>query len=84
VVAFGLNYLGVDCRALDKVCRNPLDPHRVSDELLKWHFRQSVLANMKGAGEPLFEHDFSGKDIVQEIREGPCAKERFSLSWRPD
>jgi hypothetical protein len=51
----------------------------VSDELLKWHFRQSVLANMKGAGEPLFEHEFSGKDIVQEIREGPCAKERFEL-----
>jgi len=28
---------------------NPLRP---VDELLRWHFRQAVLTNMKGAGEP--------------------------------
>ncbi|KAJ5124092.1 uncharacterized protein N7515_007917 [Penicillium bovifimosum] len=39
---------GVDGRTLDLVCRNPADPHRVSDDLLGWHFRQSVLANMRG------------------------------------
>ncbi|KAF8434904.1 hypothetical protein BGX38DRAFT_1218585 [Terfezia claveryi] len=37
------------------------DPHRVSDEVLRWHFRQNVLANMRGAGEPVFEHDLVGK-----------------------
>lgn len=28
------------------------------DQLLRWHFRQAVLANMRGAGEPVFENDF--------------------------
>ncbi|KAI5811158.1 HNH endonuclease-domain-containing protein [Peziza echinospora] len=80
IVVFGVDILVLDGRTLDPVCRNPEDPHRVSDELLRWHFRQSVLANMRGAGEPTFEHDFPpGTDIMKEIREGPCAKERFEL-----
>lgn len=24
----------------------------------RWHFRQAVLANMRGAGQPVFENDF--------------------------
>ena len=31
------------------------------------------------AGEPVFEHDFTNKDMVKEIYEGPCGKERFEL-----
>jgi len=27
-------------------------PDRPVDQLLRWHFRQAVLANMRGAGEP--------------------------------
>ena len=76
---FDDDLLGIDGRSLDPVCRNPEDPHRVSDELLRWHFRQSVLANMRGAGEPVFEHDFVDKDMVKEISEGPYGKERFEL-----
>ena len=56
----------VDGRVLNPVCRNPNDPHRVSDELLRWHFRQSVFVNMRGAGEPIFEHD-PGGDTIWEI-----------------
>jgi len=78
-VVFDDDIYGFDGRTLDYICRDPEDPHRVSDELLRWHFRQSVLANMRGAGEPVFEHDFTGKDMMEEIREGPCAKERFEL-----
>lgn len=29
---------------------------------------------MRGAGEPVFENDFVGKDMRKELREGPCAK----------
>lgn len=79
VVVFDDDLLGIDGRRLDPVCRNVEDPHRVSDELLRWHFRQSVLANMRGAGEPVFEHDFTGTDMVKEISEGPRGKERFEL-----
>ncbi|KAN0079769.1 hypothetical protein V8E54_004983, partial [Elaphomyces granulatus] len=32
--------LGVDGRTLDPVC---YDPDRVSDDLLRWHFRQSIV-----------------------------------------
>ena len=33
------------------------DPRCPPDELFRWHSRQAVLANMKGAGEPIFEFD---------------------------
>ncbi|KAI5791713.1 HNH endonuclease-domain-containing protein [Peziza echinospora] len=80
VIVFDEDYLGIDGRVLDPVCRDADDVHHVADDLLRWHYRQSVLANMRGAGEPIFEHDFPpGTDMVREIREGPCAKERFEL-----
>ena len=54
---------------------NPLRP---PDQLLRWHFRQAILTNMKGAGEPTFEHDFPlGSDIMEDIRNGPKAAERM-------
>lgn len=56
------------------------DPQRPSDDLLRWHFKQAVLANMKGVGEPHFEHDFPpGSDIVNEILCGPKAAERMEF-----
>ena len=62
------------------MCRHPDDPHRVSDHILRWHFRQSVLANVRGAGEPLFEDDFPpATDIMREIEKGPLSEERFEL-----
>ena len=49
-------------------------------DLLRWHFQQAVLANMRGAGEPCFETDFPpGSDILREIREGPKAAERMEF-----
>lgn len=48
-MCLGPDKFGVDGRILDS--------GRVSDEILRWHFRQAVLANMKGAGDPVFEHD---------------------------
>ena len=51
---------------------------RPADELLRWHFRQAVLANVRGAGEPTFENDFPpGSDIMGDIRSGPKAAERM-------
>jgi len=71
---------GIDGRSLDFVCRDPANIHRVSDELLRWHFRQSVLANMRSEGEPVFEHDFpGGSDEVAEIGLGPCGRERLGM-----
>ena len=34
---------------------------------------------MRGAGEPIFEHDFSGGDMIGVISKEPYAKER--LEW---
>lgn len=80
IVVFDVDLDGLDGRILDPVCRDPDDPHRVSDHILRWHFRQSVLANVRCAGEPLFEDDFPpGTDIMGEIEKGPLPKERFEL-----
>ncbi|KAA8642529.1 HNH endonuclease signature motif containing protein [Aspergillus tanneri] len=80
ITSFIPDVVGVDGRTLDPVCRDPADPNHISDHLLRWHFRQSVLGNMRGAGEPSFEHDFpSGSDMLKEIREGPFPVERFEM-----
>ncbi|GIJ98715.1 hypothetical protein Aspvir_000835 [Aspergillus viridinutans] len=80
IIYFGYDHFDVDGRALDPVCRKENDPNRVADELLRWHFRQSVLANMKGIGEPIWEHDFPpGTDMIKEIVQGPKPAERMEL-----
>jgi hypothetical protein len=57
-----------------------IHPQRPIDELLRWHFRQAVLTNMKGAGEPIFEHDFPpGSDMMGEILRGPRAADRMEF-----
>lgn len=54
------------------------DPARPVIQLLRWHFRQAVLANMRGVGEPIFEHDFPpGSDILGDIRGGPLGPQRM-------
>lgn len=69
----GIEGTSLDRRLLD-------DPRRPAPELLRWHFRQAVLANMRGSGEPIFEHDFPpGSDIMGEIRAGPKAAERMEF-----
>jgi hypothetical protein len=56
------------------------NPQRPVDQLLGWHFRQAVFANMRGAGEPLFEDDFPpGSDMVGQILRGPKAAERMEF-----
>ncbi|MCJ1325266.1 hypothetical protein MMC10_001928 [Thelotrema lepadinum] len=56
------------------------NPLRTPDQLLRWHFRQAVLTNMKGVGEPVFEHQFdSGANIMGDIRNGPKAAERMEF-----
>ncbi|EGC48544.1 conserved hypothetical protein [Histoplasma capsulatum var. duboisii H88] len=80
IISFGPDILEVDGRILDPICRNPNDSNRVSDEILRWHFRQAVLANMKGAGDPVFESDFSpGTDMIADICKGPANKQRFEM-----
>ncbi|KAK9244174.1 HNH endonuclease-domain-containing protein [Lipomyces tetrasporus] len=51
IVCFSTDPFRVGGRTLDPICRVPNDERSVRDELLRWHFRQSVLVNMRGAGE---------------------------------
>jgi hypothetical protein len=80
IMVFTPGVTGIDGRILDPVCRDPANLHRVSDEILRWHFRQTVLANMRGAGEPIFEHDFPpGTAMLAGLRAEPYGKERFEM-----
>jgi len=84
VVVLDTDPCGYDGRILDPVCRNPNDPHHVSNELPKRHSRLSVLANMRGAGELIFEHDFPpGNYTLDEIPVCPDSRERFGLEMAP-
>ncbi|KAI5783169.1 hypothetical protein DFH27DRAFT_592696 [Peziza echinospora] len=79
IVAFDDDMFEGDGKVFHEACRNPSDLHCVLGELLRWHFRQSVLANMRGVGEPIFEHDFGGLDMIGEISEGRYGKERLDM-----
>jgi len=58
------------------------DPQRPVDEVLRWHFRQAVLANMRGQGEPVFETDLPpGSDVIGEILSGPKPDERMEFEF---
>jgi hypothetical protein len=74
-----------DGRCLDDQYLDPqfiAHPDRPPNKLFRWHFRQAVLANMKGAGEPNFEHDFPpGSDMLGDIRDGPKAAERMEFEF---
>ncbi|PLN82432.1 hypothetical protein BDW42DRAFT_166807 [Aspergillus taichungensis] len=79
-ISFMEDTFGLYGRILDPVCRDPVDPNRVSDPILRWLFRPSVLGNLRGPGEPSFEHDFSpSSDMLREIRQGPFSVERFEM-----
>jgi hypothetical protein len=51
---------------------------RPADELLRWHFRQSVLANMRGDGEVLYESDIES-DFIEDFLAGPKPAERMEF-----
>ncbi|KAH8674455.1 HNH endonuclease-domain-containing protein [Tricladium varicosporioides] len=78
IVHFGFDSENIAGRHLDRRLLD--DPQRPPDELFRWHFRQAVLINMRGAGEPIFEHDFPpGSDIVGSILEAPHAAKRMEF-----
>ena len=69
---------GIAGRHLDPQLLN--HPQRPIDGLLRWHFRQAVLTNMKAGGEARFEHDFPpGSDMMGHILRGPRAAERMEF-----
>ncbi|KAK9482074.1 hypothetical protein V1527DRAFT_455393 [Lipomyces starkeyi] len=85
IVCFLDDSLGLAGRQLDPICRDLEDPHHVNDNILFWHFQQAVLANMRGAGEPVFDEDIPpGSDTMDAILSGPAPAERmeFELSSR--
>ncbi len=83
IVSFTIDGDGVAGNYLDQQFLD--DPRRPVDQLLRWHFRQAVFANMRGAGEPIFECDFPpGSDVMGEITSSPRASElmEFQLFGR--
>ncbi|CAI4215827.1 unnamed protein product [Parascedosporium putredinis] len=63
IISFQPNAKNVSGTFLEPSLLN--DERRPAPELLRWHFRQAVLTNMRGAGEPVFEHDFPpGSDMM--------------------
>lgn len=79
IVSFIMDDDGFDGRILDPACRDTTNPHCVPDFLLRWHFRQSVLANMRGAGEPIMPHHQPRTDRAGGIPAGPYEQGRFEL-----
>ncbi|PUU75492.1 hypothetical protein B9Z19DRAFT_1102938 [Tuber borchii] len=72
------SHYGIAGRQLDQRLLD--DPLRPVDQLFRWHFRQAVLTNMKGAGEVFFEMDFPpDSDMMGQIMSGPRAAERLEF-----
>ena len=41
--------------------------HGARNSLLRWHLRQCVFANMRGAGEPIWDYDDPTGDVVGRL-----------------
>ncbi|KAK9329165.1 hypothetical protein V1520DRAFT_311546 [Lipomyces starkeyi] len=77
ITCFDTDPFSIDGRILDPICRDPNSADSARNELLRWHFRQAVLANMRGAGEPSFEMDFPPEsDMMGEILSGPRSRQK--------
>ncbi|ODQ70643.1 hypothetical protein LIPSTDRAFT_41195, partial [Lipomyces starkeyi NRRL Y-11557] len=80
IVCFFDDILGLAGRQLDPICRDINHPHHVNDNILFWHFQQAVLANMRRAGEPIFDEDIPpGSDTMDAILSGPAPAERMEF-----
>jgi hypothetical protein len=78
ITCFDKDVFTIAGRELDSICRESNGEECARDELLRWQFHQAVLANMRGAGEPIFEMDFPpGSDVVGEILSSPQANKRM-------
>ncbi len=53
--SFNVEPVDLDGLQLQIVGQDPISPDSIRDDLLRWHFRQSVLANMRGEGETVFK-----------------------------
>ncbi|KAJ8100511.1 hypothetical protein POJ06DRAFT_295476 [Lipomyces tetrasporus] len=80
ITCFDEDSFRIDGKILDPICRESSGEAGARDNLLRWHFRQAVLANnnMRGAGEAVFEMDFPpGTDMMGDILGGPEAGKRM-------
>ncbi|OBT65847.1 hypothetical protein VE03_05458 [Pseudogymnoascus sp. 23342-1-I1] len=80
IICLSPDILNIDGRTLSLCCRDPQSKDRVPGELLRWHYRQAILANMKGEGEkPWNTHFYDEMDTMGGIMEGPDAAERMEV-----
>ncbi|PUU78925.1 hypothetical protein B9Z19DRAFT_1083032, partial [Tuber borchii] len=78
IVCFIYDDNGIAGTHLDKTFVE--DPKRPVDQVLRWHFRQAVLADMRGQGAPVFECDFpSNSDILDDIMSSSKVGERMEF-----
>lgn len=77
---FAGTYPQVHGRVLSTTAINPPNNNdRICDNVLRWHFEQAVLANMKGAGEKPWEFDLGERDEVGAIMAEEDAAERMEV-----
>ncbi|PYI09742.1 hypothetical protein BO78DRAFT_415302 [Aspergillus sclerotiicarbonarius CBS 121057] len=68
VVVFTRDSQQVGGRVLSPTTRPSRDRNlTVSDDLLRWHFHQAILTNMKGSGERQWDLDYAGGDPMNII-----------------
>lgn len=70
--SFSPNVWELHGKVMDPVCRDPDNPLSVDGALLRWHYEQAVLCNVRRAGEPVLEFDFPpGTNMIEDIQQGP-------------
>lgn len=80
IIYFGSDINGCAGNVLDQ--RLLEDPRCPPADLFRWHFRQAILTNMRGEGEPLLELDFPpNSDMLGQILEAPKAAERLEFEF---
>lgn len=69
VIVFGEDRLGLGGEVLDRSARIGDPNHRISDDCLRWHYRQAVIKHMRGVAEPpwdIYYDDLDDMDMIME------------------
>ncbi|PWY66006.1 hypothetical protein BO70DRAFT_175983 [Aspergillus heteromorphus CBS 117.55] len=84
VVPFALDSLGVGGLVLSSTTRPARDENRrVSDDILRWHFHQAILRNMRGAGERPWDEDNAGGGRWLSLGRARMAGRGWRSRWPP-
>ncbi|KAL4952466.1 hypothetical protein BDW69DRAFT_185393 [Aspergillus filifer] len=83
-ILLGFDKQGFGGSILNRSTRSGPVDHQVSDECLRWHYRQAIMVHMRGAGEPPWDTTMTRVGILGESWSYQMGLKSWRLNWGTD